>query len=102
MNEEEEIHNLIDDLVAMGALIRQPDPVGGEIMYNVNSERMVEVMPSLYDLFMEEIEQTMLSLYEQGLVKIEYDENLKALYSLTEEGHRVVESIIITHPDFDV
>jgi DNA-binding MarR family transcriptional regulator len=102
MNEDEQIELLIDDLVEMGALIRQPDPVNGETVYNVVSDRMQEVMPSFHEIFIEEVEQTMLDLYEKGLVNIEYDENLKVLYSLTEEGERVVDEMIMSNPDFDV
>jgi DNA-binding MarR family transcriptional regulator len=97
MNEDDiDIENLIDDLVEMGALIRQPNLVNGEVIYNVVPEIMQEIMPSFNEIFMQEVEQTMLDLYERGLVKIEYDENLKVMYSLTEEGERVVDEIILS------
>jgi predicted transcriptional regulator len=102
MNEDEHIDELIDDLVTMGALIKNDKPVNGEITYNINPERMQEVMPSFHELFMEEVEETMLDLYEQGLVRVEYDENLRALYSLTEEGEAVVNSIILSDRPYDV
>jgi hypothetical protein len=102
MNEDEQIEGLIDDLISMGALIRQPDPVNGEIIYNVNPERMMEVMPSFHELFMEEVESTILDLYEQGLVNVEYDENLNARYSLTEEGQNVVDQIILSDQPYDM
>jgi DNA-binding MarR family transcriptional regulator len=103
MNEDDiDIENLIDDLVEMGALIRQPNLVNGEVIYNVVPEIMQEIMPSFNEIFMQEVEQTMLDLYERGLVKIEYDENLKVMYSLTEEGERVVDEIILSDNSFDV
>jgi DNA-binding MarR family transcriptional regulator len=103
MNEDNiDIENLIDDLVEMGALIRQPNLVNGEVIYNVVPEIMQDIMPSFNEIFMQEVEQTMLDLYERGLVKIEYDENLKVMYSLTEEGERVVDEIILSDNSFDI
>ena len=102
MNDDVDIDLLIDDLVEMGALIRQPDPVNGEIVYNVVSERMEEVMPSFQDLFMQEVEDTILDLYDQGFVKVEYDENLKAFYSLSEEGQKMVDMIILSDRPYEV
>jgi hypothetical protein len=100
MNEEDRIDSLIDDLVAMGALIKNPEPVNGEFVYNVNTKRMEEVFPSFNSLFMQEVEDSILSLFEQGLVTIEYDENLKAMYSLTEAGKSVVDAIVLSdRPD---
>jgi len=100
MNEEDRIDSLIDDLVAMGALIKNPEPVNGEFVFNVNTKRMEEVFPSFNNLFMQEVEDSMLSLFEQGLVTIEYDENLKAMYSLTEAGKSVIDEMILSdRPD---
>jgi hypothetical protein len=96
MNEDDGIDDLIDDLVEIGALVKNDEPVNGEIVYNVNPERMQEVMPSFHELFMEEVEKTMLDLYQQGLVNIEYDENLNAMYSLTEEGQKFVDNMILS------
>jgi len=100
MNEEDRIDSLIDDLVAMGALVKKPKPFNGEFVYNVNSERMKEVFPSFNDLFMKEVEETMLSLFEQGLVTIEYNENLQVMYSLTEAGESVIDEMVLSNrPD---
>ena len=102
MNEDDRIEMLIDDLVEMGALIKNPEPVDGEFVYNVNAERMEEVFPSFNSIFMQEVEDSMLSLFEQGLVTIEYNENLQAMYSLTEAGKNAVDSMILSDRPNDI
>jgi hypothetical protein len=48
---------------------------------------------------MEEVDETILSLYEKGLVDVEYDENLVARFSLTEKGEQVTDQLIMGHID---
>jgi hypothetical protein len=43
---------------------------------------------------MEEIDETLLSLYEQGYVNIDYDEDLNAVFSISEDGIEMAESMI--------
>ena len=102
MNEDDEIDSLISDLVELGALVDNGVDAYGETTYTVNAERMREVYPAFYDLFMEEMNETLLSLYDQGLVNIEYDEDLNAHFSLTEEGEKEVERIILSDYPYDV
>lgn len=94
MSNDEEIEALIDDLVSLHALI--PNNKDGEKTYLINTERMQEVFPSFYDLFMEEIDETLIKLVEDGLVTVNYDENLKPWFSLTEEGRHAVDNMIIS------
>ena len=94
MNEEDAINELIAELVDSGALVID-GMFGEEFTYKVNVEKMKAEFPEFYDIYMQDVEQTMLDLVEQGLVSIEYDENLKALFSLTEEGHAVAEQIML-------
>jgi hypothetical protein len=58
----------------------------GEVTYTYNFEVMKEVMPELYEEIMSGVNDNLMSLYELGLVKIEYDENLNAHFSATPEG----------------
>ena len=43
-------------------------------------------MPELYEEIMSGVNDNLMSLYELGLVKIEYDEDLNAHFSATPEG----------------
>lgn len=90
-NEEDYIDAIIDDLISLGALVKTDSNGSDEIMYNVDPNRMREVYPEFYEMFIEELDEVLASLVLQGLVRVEYDEQLNAYFSLTEDGKRVVE-----------
>jgi len=98
MNEDEEISRVIDELVAAGAL-EIDGMYHDELTYRVNLNVMEEVFPEFFKIHMEEVDQTILSLYEKGLVDVEYDENLNARFSLTEKGEQVTDQLIMGHID---
>ena len=98
MNEDEEISRVIDELVAAGAL-EIDGMYNDELTYRVNLNVMEEVFPEFFKIHMEEVDQTILSLYEKGLVDVEYDENLVARFSLTEKGEQVTDQLIMGHID---
>jgi hypothetical protein len=70
-----------------------------ELTYRVNLNVMEEVFPEFFKIHMEEVDETILSLYEKGLVDVEYDENLVARFSLTEKGEQVTDQLIMGHID---
>ena len=98
MSEDEEISRVIDELVAAGAL-EIDGMYHDELTYRVNLNVMEEVFPEFFKIHMEEVDQTILSLYEKGLVDVEYDENLVARFSLTEKGEKVTDQLIMGHID---
>lgn len=80
-------------LVERGALI-----VSGMendlVVYNMVPDVMKEVDPELYKVMISEVNEALLGLYEAGLVNVEYDENLNALFTVTEEGARLAEEML--------
>jgi predicted transcriptional regulator len=98
MSEDEEIDQIIGQLVESGAL-EVDGMYHDDITYRVNLDIMSEIFPEFFKVHMEEVDQTILSLYEKGLVDIEYDENLTARFSLTEKGEKVTDQLIMGHID---
>jgi hypothetical protein len=76
----------VDYLIEMCILQEEGFDEDGEVTYTYNFEIMKEVMPELYEEIMSGVNDNLMSLYELGLVKIEYDENLNAHFSATPEG----------------
>jgi len=56
-------------------------------------DMLKEVLPDLYDTIMEDLDNTMLELYEKGLAEVEYDEQLNAHFKISEEGKQVLKSL---------
>ena len=82
----DEIDALIAELVDAGALL-----VDGmlldEFTYRFDMKILKEKYPDIYDIVMEDIDDTMLELLDREYVSLEYDENLEAHFSLTEKGY---------------
>lgn len=82
----DEIDALIAEMVDAGALL-----VDGmlldEFTYRFDMKILKEKYPDVYDIIMEDIDDTMLELLDREYISVEYDENLEAHFSLTEKGY---------------
>jgi hypothetical protein len=47
--------------------------------------------PELWKAHTDYVDDTLLELYSKDLISVEYDENLQATISLTEEAQRIIE-----------
>ena len=54
-----------------------------------NSEIAQEIAPELWQAHVDYVDQSMIELFEAGLLNVEYDENLEATIHLTKEGYEV-------------
>lgn len=85
----DEVEAYTDYLIEVGILEEDGFDEDGEVTYTYNFERMKELDMSLYETLMKEITDSLMNLYENDLVKIEYDEDLQAHFSATEKGFKV-------------
>lgn len=69
----------------------------GEIVYEI-TEKAEQLAPELWESHLEYVDNQLLELYKSGMLSVEYDENLDALISLTEEGY----TIAVEHGLIDV
>lgn len=76
----------VDWLISVGILEEDGFDSDGEITYIYNFELMKVLVPDMYEEMMAGVTENLMSLYQKDLVKIEYDENLQAHFSATEEG----------------
>lgn len=60
----------------------------GEIVFAIN-ESAKELAPELWQAHSEYVDNTLVSLYQAGHLKVDYDENLEAMISLSEEGIKI-------------
>ena len=75
------------------------DPTG-EFIYKVTDLAM-ELAPELWTAHEEYVDQSLVDLYEQGLLNVSYDENLVATIELTEEGKEIAKQMGIIQIDID-
>ena len=58
----------------------------GERSIEMNPDVLKVVAPELYKIWIEDIENTLMNLYQKGLVDVDYDENLNARFKLSDES----------------
>lgn len=71
-------------LLSVGALEERINEKG-EIVYNQNPEVLRKISPLLYNHLMKKVDDAIVELYKNGLVEVEYDENLQATFTLKKE-----------------
>jgi len=61
----------------------------GEAVFELNEKTTRELAPELWEAHMHYIDETLISLYKDGLLNVEYDENLEAIMHFTKEGYDI-------------
>ena len=72
----------------IGAVSLEGIDENGEMIYSI-TELAKDLAPELWEAHTEYVDRSLMELYEQGLVEVEYNENLEATIHLTEEGHKL-------------
>lgn len=88
LNEEESA--VFNYLLEVGALEIDGVAQDGEILYKVNSDKMAEYCPEMLEVMHEDLEDSLLNLYQQGLVDMQYNENLEAIFNISPEGEKAL------------
>jgi hypothetical protein len=86
------IEEMMDYLIQNEALELYGMTDEGEVTYRFNFEILKEKMSGLYDMIMEDINDSVLNLYKEGYVEMEYSENLEAKFKITEKGKKYLKN----------
>lgn len=94
---EENNYESLDDqmmgyLEENGAIIWDGVDESGEAVFRFNLDILKDLYPPLYKQVMEEIDQDLLKLYENGFVEVEYDEELNAMFKISDKGKEFFET----------
>ena len=95
--DDQETEKIIKFLVDAGAAEWDGMGIDGERLYKFNMEILNKVMPSLHDQIMEDIDETMIDLFQKDLVNVEYNENLEAIFKISEQGKEVLKELGIDY-----
>lgn len=60
----------------------------GEMIFAIN-EIAEEIAPELWEAHTQYVDKTLVELYEAGYIKVDYNENLEAMISLSQEGYEI-------------
>lgn len=79
---------MLDYYIEIGAIEIAGIAEDGEFIFAI-TELAKELAPDLWEAHQEHVDNSLLELYEMGLVNVTYDENLNQTFELTEEGKKV-------------
>ena len=88
MNMEPGDSEMLDYYIEIGAIEIAGIAEDGEFIFAI-TELAKELVPDLWEAHQEHVDNSLLELYEMGLVNVTYDENLNPTFELTEEGKKV-------------
>lgn len=92
----QESEEMVDWLIEVGILEEDGFDEDGELTYTYNFELMKVLVPEFYEEVMSGVNENLMNLFSLGLIKIDYDEELQARFSATEDGIEYFKSI---YPD---
>jgi hypothetical protein len=89
----QESEEMVDWLIEVGILEEDGFDEDGELTYTYNFELMKVLVPDMYEEVMNGVNENLINLFSLGFVKIDYDEQLQARFSATEDGMEYFKSI---------
>ena len=88
----DEDYEMLEHYLEIGAIEIEGVSEDGEIMFSM-SENAKELAPELWKAHTQFIDRTLIKLYEQGLIDVEYNENLEATLILNEESKKILSEL---------
>ena len=86
--EDQEDADKLAYYMEIGAVTLEGMDENGELIFAI-SEDAETLAPELWQSHTEYVNRSLMELYEEGLVEIEYDENLEATIHLSPEGQKI-------------
>lgn len=93
MNMEEDRNDMeMSYYLEIGAITLEGMDENGEMIFAIH-ERAKDVAPELWQAHINYVDESLLRLYEKGLMQVEYNENLEATLHLSPEGQKVAKDM---------
>ncbi len=78
-------------LLEVGAMEINGVAPDGQLMFKPNVEKMKEYAPEMYQMMQDDIENSLLELYKEGLVDMEYSDDLEAKFKMSDKAMKEME-----------
>ena len=87
--DEEEALRQIQYYIEIGAIKLAGYNEEGEAVFELNEAVTKDLAPELWEAHMEYVDHNLTELFEEGLMNVEYDENLEATMHFSKEGYDI-------------
>jgi hypothetical protein len=92
MDEEREEEMQLEHYLEIGAISLAGVDENGEIIYAIE-DKAKEIAPELWEAHIRYVDESLMKLYEKGLLQVEYDENLEAMLHISPEGQKIAKEM---------
>ena len=96
MNDDEKLSMYIE----MGAVDLAGMDENGEFIFQI-TEKAKEVAPELWEAHQEHVDRSLIQLYEAGLIRVTYNDDLEATIEMSEEGHALAKEMGLVEIDMN-
>ena len=86
---EDGFDQMMEHYVEIGAVTVNGIDVSGNFIY-VITDKAKELAPDLWEVHHEMIDEALIGLFEQGLIEVEYDEDLNANMKISDAAREVM------------
>jgi len=87
--DDEEALRQIQYYIDIGAIRLAGYNDDGEAIFELKEDVTKELAPELWDAHMAYVDDNLTELFEDGLMNVEYDEDLQATMHFTKEGYEI-------------
>ena len=92
MDEEREEEMQLEHYLEIGAISLAGMDENGEIICAIE-DKAKEIAPELWEAHIRYVDESLMKLYEKGLLQVEYDENLEAMLHISPEGQKIAKEM---------
>jgi hypothetical protein len=90
---DEEDYNMdLEHYLEIGAISVEGMDEKGELIFAIH-EKAKDVAPELWEAHIRYVDESLLKLYEKGLMQVEYNEDLEAMLHLSPEGQKLAKEM---------
>jgi len=90
---DEEDYNMdLEHYLEIGAISVEGMDEKGELIFAIH-EKAKDVAPELWEAHIRYVDESLLKLYEKGLMQVEYNEDLEAMLHLSPEGQELAKEM---------
>lgn len=98
MDDDREEEMQMEHYLEIGAISLAGMDENGEIIYAIE-DKAKELAPELWEAHIRYVDESLMKLYEKGLMEVEYDENLEATLHISPEGQIVAREMGLIQMD---
>ena len=88
MDEDRDYEMDLEHYLEIGAISVEGMDEKGELIFAIH-EKAKDVAPELWEAHIRYVDESLLKLYEKGLMQVEYNEDLEAMLHLSPEGQKL-------------